>query len=542
MNSEQSKKPEKQNIFLPIILSLVLISGIWLGYFLSLKIGSSNGKNQNQQTSTNEKINSLLEFIDYQYVDTINKSDLVEKTVTAMLQSLDPHSSYIPAAEFDMSNETLEGNFDGIGVEFNIIRDTIRVINPIEGGPSEKVGIRAGDKLIKVGVENLTGEKITNKKVFEALRGKSGTMVNVTILRNGVKNPMPFKITRAAIPLYSLDAAYMTSGDIGYIKINKFAATTYNEYLKAFNELNKQGMKKLILDLRGNPGGYLNAAVDISDEFLTNGLQIVYTQGKANPKKTYRATQRGSFEKNNLVILIDEGSASASEIVAGAIQDNDRGLIIGRRSFGKGLVQDQMQLPDGSAIRLTVARYYTPTGRCIQKPYSDDKTDYYNEEFDRYQHGELLNADSIKLDKSKQYKTPEGKIVYGGGGIMPDVFVPIDTTKSNPFLNKVFYAGLINTFAFEYADKNRIELKKYTNSKTFINQFKITTAIFDEFYEYCKKQSIELGSLNKQQSNVALEPYLKALIGKNAFDKDAYYPIINKNDKCIIKAIEELLK
>jgi carboxyl-terminal processing protease len=334
----------------------------------------------------------------------------------------------------------------------------------------------------------------------------------------------------------------MTSGDIGYIKINKFAATTYNEYLNAFNDLNKQGMKKLILDLRGNPGGYLNAAVDITDEFLTNGLQIVYTQGKANPKKTYRATQRGSFEKNNLVILIDEGSASASEIVAGAIQDNDRGLIIGRRSFGKGLVQDQMQLPDGSAIRLTVARYYTPTGRCIQKPYSDDKTDYYNEEFDRYQHGELLNADSIKLDKSKQYKTPEGKIVYGGGGIMPDVFVPIDTTKSNPFLNKVFYAGLINTFAFEYADKNRSELKKYTNSKTFINQFKITTAIFDEFYEYCKKQSIELGSLNKQQSNVALEPYLKALIGKNAFDKDAYYPIINKNDKCIIKAIEELLK
>ncbi len=542
MNSEQSKKPEKQNIFLPIILSLVLISGIWLGYFLSVKIGSSNGKNQNQQTSTNEKINSLLEFIDYQYVDTINKSDLVEKTVTAMLQSLDPHSSYIPAAEFDVSNETLEGNFDGIGVEFNIIRDTIRVINPIEGGPSEKVGIRAGDKLIKVGVENLTGEKITNKKVFEALRGKSGTTVNVTILRNGVKNPMPFKITRAAIPLYSLDAAYMTSGDIGYIKINKFAATTYNEYLNAFNDLNKQGMKKLILDLRGNPGGYLNAAVDISDEFLTNGLQIVYTQGKANPKKTYRATQRGSFEKNNLVILIDEGSASASEIVAGAIQDNDRGLIVGRRSFGKGLVQDQMQLPDGSAIRLTVARYYTPTGRCIQKPYSDDKTDYYNEEFDRYQHGELLNADSIKLDKSKQYKTPEGKIVYGGGGIMPDVFVPIDTTKSNPFLNKVFYAGLINTFAFEYADKNRIELKKYTNSKTFINQFKITTAIFDEFYEYCKKQSIELGSLNKLQSNVALEPYLKALIGKNAFDKDAYYPIINKNDKCIIKAIEELLK
>jgi len=542
MNSEQTKKSQKIRFFLPIILSLVLISGIWLGYFLSIKIGSSNGKNQNHPTSVNEKINSLLEFIDYQYVDTINKSELVEKTVTAMLQSLDPHSSYIPAVEFEVSNETLEGNFDGIGVEFNIIRDTIRVINPIEGGPSEKVGIRAGDKLIKVGIENLTGEKITNKKVFETLRGKSGTTVNVTIIRNGVKNPMPFKITRAAIPLYSLDAAYMASGDIGYIKINKFAATTYDEYLKAFNDLNKLGMKKLILDLRGNPGGYLNAAVDISDEFLTKGLQIVYTEGKANPKKTYRATERGSFEKNNLVVLIDEGSASASEIVAGAIQDNDRGLIIGRRSFGKGLVQDQLQLPDGSAIRLTIARYYTPTGRCIQKPYSDDKTDYYNEEFDRYQHGELLNADSIKLDKSKQYKTPEGKIVYGGGGIMPDVFVPLDTAKSNPFLNKVFYAGLVNTFAFEFADKNRSELKKYSNSKTFINQFKITTAIFEEFYDYCKKQSIEIGILNKQRTNSALEPYLKALIGKNAYDKDAYYPIINKNDKCIIKAIEELSK
>ena len=542
MNSEQTKKSQKIRFFLPIILSLVLISGIWLGYFLSIKIGSSNGKNQNHPTSVNEKINSLLEFIDYQYVDTINKSELVEKTVTAMLQSLDPHSSYIPAVEFEVSNETLEGNFDGIGVEFNIIRDTIRVINPIEGGPSEKVGIRAGDKLIKVGIENLTGEKITNKKVFETLRGKSGTTVNVTIIRNGVKKPMPFKITRAAIPLYSLDAAYMASGDIGYIKINKFAATTYDEYLKAFNDLNKLGMKKLILDLRGNPGGYLNAAVDISDEFLTKGLQIVYTEGKANPKKTYRATERGSFEKNNLVVLIDEGSASASEIVAGAIQDNDRGLIIGRRSFGKGLVQDQLQLPDGSAIRLTIARYYTPTGRCIQKPYSDDKTDYYNEEFDRYQHGELLNADSIKLDKSKQYKTPEGKIVYGGGGIMPDVFVPLDTAKSNPFLNKVFYAGLVNTFAFEFADKNRSELKKYSNSKTFINQFKITTAIFEEFYDYCKKQSIEIGILNKQRTNSALEPYLKALIGKNAYDKDAYYPIINKNDKCIIKAIEELSK
>ena len=463
MDFDQPSQPKKSNVFLPIILSLVLIIGIWLGYFLTLKFSNGLNSQQNQHASSNEKINSLLDYIEYQYVDTINKPDLVEKTVTSMLQSLDPHSSYIPASEFETTNESLEGNFDGIGVEFNIIKDTIRVINPIEGGPSEKIGIKAGDKLIKVEGKNMTGPKITNKEVFEKLRGVSGSMVNVTMLRHGITKPLNFKIIRAAIPIYSLDAAYMVNPTIGYIKISKFAATTYDEYIKAFNELNKLGMKKLILDLRGNPGGYLNAAVDISDEFLINGLQIVYTQGKANPKKTYKATEKGSFEKNGLVILIDEGSASASEIVAGAVQDNDRGLIIGRRSFGKGLVQDQLQLPDGSAIRLTVARYYTPTGRCIQKPYTDDKTTYYNEEYDRYQNGELLNVDSIKLDKTKQYKTPEGKIVYGGGGIMPDVFVPIDTAKANSFLNKVFYVGAINTFAFEYSDKHRLDIQKYKN-------------------------------------------------------------------------------
>ena len=380
------------------------------------------------------------------------------------------------------------------------------------------------------------------KEVFEKLRGISGTAVNVTILRNGIKKPLNFKIIRDAIPLYSLDAAYIVKPTIGYMKISKFAATTYDEYIKAFNDLNKLGMKKLILDLRGNPGGYLNAAVDISDEFLVNGLQIVYTQGKANPKKTYKATEKGSFEKNEIVILIDEGSASASEIVAGAIQDNDRGLIIGRRSFGKGLVQDQLQLPDGSAIRLTVARYYTPTGRCIQKPYTDDKSIYYNEEYDRYQNGELLNADSIKLDKTKKYRTPEGKIVYGGGGIMPDIFVPIDTSKTNSFLNKVFYVGAINTFAFEYSDKHRNELKDFKTAENYINKFEITDQILNEFYLYCEYQKLFIEKIDKLKTDIALKPYLKAFIGRDAFNKDAYYPIINKNDKCINKAIEELSK
>ena len=542
MEFEQPKQPKNYNVFFPILVSLTLILGLWLGYFLSNRMQSNSSQTQNNSAATSDKINSLLDYIEYQYVDTINKKELVEKTVTSMLQSLDPHSSYIAASEFETVNEPLEGNFDGIGVEFNLIKDTIRVITPIEGGPSEKIGIKAGDKIVKVDGKIVAGVKITNKEVFDKLRGKSGSTVNVTILRNGINKPLSFNIVRDAIPLYSIDASYMVNPTIGYIKISKFAATTYDEYLKAFNALSKQGMKKLILDLRGNPGGYLNAAVDISDEFLVNGLQIVYTQGKSNPKKTYKATERGSFENNGLAILIDEGSASASEIVAGAIQDNDRGTIIGRRSFGKGLVQDQLQLPDGSAIRLTIARYYTPTGRCIQKPYSDDKSQYYSEEYERYEHGELLNADSIKLDKTKKYTTPEGKVVYGGGGIMPDVFVPLDTAKNNTFVNKVFYTGAINTFAFEYADKNRATLNAYQNAKNYIAQFEISNKILEEFYTYCDKQNTKLGSVNKEKTNQALKPYLKAFIGRDVFDKDAYYPIINQSDKCIIKATEVLSK
>jgi carboxyl-terminal processing protease len=542
MNFNEPTPPKKHNVFLPIVLSLVLVMGVWVGYFLSNRINSGSNFSQNRQASTNDKISSLLDYIEYQYVDTINKKELVEKTVTSMLQSLDPHSAYIPASEFDSVNEPLEGNFDGIGIEFNIIKDTIRVIVPIEGGPSEKIGIRAGDKIIKVDGKNVAGIKISNKEVFEKLRGKSGTVVAVALNRSGIKEPLEFKITRDAIPLYSLDASYMIKADIGYIKISKFAATTYQEYLKAFNDLSNQGMKKLILDLRGNPGGYLNAAVDISDEFLAKGLQIVYTQGKANPKKVYKATEHGSFENNPLVVLIDEGSASASEIVAGAVQDNDRGTIIGRRSFGKGLVQDQLQLPDGSAIRLTIARYYTPTGRCIQKPYSEDKNQYYNEEYERYINGELLSEDSIKLDKSIQYKTPEGKIVYAGGGIMPDVFVPIDTAKANTYLNKIFYSGAINTFAFEYADENRAKLKQFGSAKNYIVKFEITPDILEKFYNYCTAKDLPLNNKMKEKTSDALRPYLKAFIGRDVFDKDAYYPILNQNDKCILKATEVLYK
>lgn len=542
---DQFNQPEekpKNNPFLPLYFSLVLVAGIAGGYFFSFNntMPGSAGKSQGGNVYT--KITSLLEYIKLDYVDTINEKQLVEKTVTSMLQSLDPHSAYIPAEDFAQVNETLEGNFEGIGVEFNIINDTIRVITPISGGPSEKLGIKAGDKIIKVEGKSVAGIKISNKEVFEKLRGKEGSVVLVSILRSGVKAPIDFKITRGEIPLYSIDISYMVKPGIGYMKISRFAATTYEEYLSSFNDLSKKGMKKLILDLRGNPGGFLKAAVDIADEFLMSGLQIVYTEGRSNPKKVYRSTERGSFENNPLVILIDEGSASASEIVAGAVQDNDRATIIGRRSFGKGLVQDQRDLPDGSAVRLTVARYYTPTGRCIQKPYEHGTEEYYQEEIERYNDGELIKADSNKLDKSKKFVTPGGKIVYGGGGIMPDVFVAMDTAKYSAFVNKLFYTGSITEFGFAYTDKHRNELLKNYTAEKFVKEYSLNDKVISEFYALVQQKKIEIPHSEKDKSNANLKQLIKALIGRNLYDKDAYYPIINQTDNSIKKAIEVLEK
>ncbi len=541
-DSYQSGEKPKINPFLPLYFSVILVIGIGAGYFLSFNspIPGYGGKSQNDNAYS--KITSLLEYIKLDYVDTINEKQLVERTVTSMLQSLDPHSSYIPASDFAQVNESLEGNFEGIGIEFNIINDTIRVITPISGGPSEKLGIRAGDKIVKVDGKNIAGIKITNKEVFEKLRGKEGSEVSVSVLRAGVATAIDFKITRGEIPLYSIDISYIVKPGIGYMKISRFAATTYEEYLAAFNDLTKKGMKKLILDLRGNPGGFLKAAVDIADEFLMNGLHIVYTEGRANPKKVYKSTERGSFENSPLVILIDEGSASASEIVAGAVQDNDRATIIGRRSFGKGLVQDQRDLPDGSAVRLTVARYYTPTGRCIQKSYEKGTEEYYQEEIGRYSDGELVSADSNKFDKSKKFITPGGKIVYGGGGIMPDVFVSLDTAKYSHFVNRLFYTGLITEFGFSYSDKHRDELtKKYTADK-FVTDFVLSDNIIVEFYELLQKKKVEIPDSERTKSTANLKQLIKALIGRNLYDKDAYYPIINQTDNSIKKAIEVLEK
>ncbi len=522
----------------PLIYSCLLMAGISIGSLI-FRERKAEKFTSNPHASVG-KIDNVLDFIQQNYVDTINRNKLEENTLIAMLNQLDPHSEYIPAADLQQVNEPLQGNFDGIGVEFNIVNDTICVVHPIQGGPSEKVGVKAGDRIVKVEGKNVAGIKITNKKVFEALRGKKGTKVKVTVKRESIKENIDFIISRGEIPIYSIDAAFLAEPTIGYIKISRFAVATYDEFRKAFNKLSKQGMKKLILDLRGNGGGYLNAAVDISDEFLSKGMMIVYTQGKASQKKTYTATEKGSFENAPLVVLIDEGSASASEIVSGALQDNDRATIIGRRSFGKGLVQEQIEIPDGSAIRLTTARYYTPSGRCIQKSYSKGLDAYYNEEYDRFTNGELLSADSIHFADSLKYKTVSGKTVYGGGGIMPDVFVPIDTSFRSSYLNKVSYKGIISDFAFNYTDKHRAELLKNKNAKNFAKNFNPSAALLENFVEYAQKQGVEKNDVQLKKSAVYLLNQLKALIGRNLYDNDAYFPLILKDDKAFRAAVLKL--
>jgi carboxyl-terminal processing protease len=539
--SPENNSRKKINPFMPLFFALVLAAGVAIGYFLTFGSALGNGTATYHSTSKPNKINNLLDYIVMQYVDTVNRDQLENKTIVSMLRSLDPHSDFIPAEDFSAVNEPLEGNFDGIGIEFNIISDTIRVVSPIIGGPSEKIGLKAGDRIVKVNGKSVAGVNVTNKQVFEKLRGKSGTTVTVSIVREGVPKPLDFEITRGKIPIHSIDVAYMVEPGIGFIKISRFASTTYDEYLDAFNALSQKGMKKLILDLRGNGGGFLRTAVELADEFLADGLQIVYTEGKAHPKKVYKASSKGGFENNELVVLIDEGSASASEIVAGALQDNDRATIIGRRSFGKGLVQDQVDLPDGSAIRLTIARYYTPTGRSIQKPYDKSLDAYFNEEYERYEHGELYNADSMRLDKSKQYHTPGGKTVYGGGGIVPDVFVSLDTMKYNASVNRLYYSGILNTFAFEYTDRHRSQLKsQYKSANDFITKFSITEKEIRSLKDYMAAKKTNGVHFNGKEQGFS--QVLKALIGRNLYDKDAYYPIINENDSAIIKAVEVLSK
>jgi carboxyl-terminal processing protease len=541
MEKETVNNSSKNRVFiyLPIILSLAIIIGIGIGYLFSFK--NDTGKTILSQDK-NGKIEKVLEYIEQHYVDKISSDSLADLTLSTLLSNLDPHSEYIPASELQAVNEPLEGNFDGIGVEFNILRDTITVVNPISGGPSEKVGIKAGDKIIFVNNEKVAGVKISNQQVFKKLRGERDTKVKVKIKRGNNSQLTEFTITRGEIPIFSIDAAYMINASIGYIKINRFSANTYKEYLDAFNKLKKLGLKKLIIDVRGNGGGYLNAAVDIIDELLPKGTRIVYTEGQASPRKDYKATDKGGFENESVVVLIDEGSASASEILAGAIQDNDRGVIIGRRSFGKGLVQEQMEMPDGSALRLTTARYYTPTGRCIQKSYSNGKEKYYEEEYNRFENGELLSVDSIKFADSLKFKTPSGKIVYGGGGIMPDLFVGLDTTFRSAWLNKIVYSGIISDFALNYVNENREQLIESYTSKKFQTDFVVNKVVFDEFLKFCELSKIKTETSGLKKSENYIKTQLKAIMSRYLFGNENYYQISQENDKVILKALELLNK
>ncbi len=524
--------------FLPLFFALVLVVGIFIG----IRLNRNSQQNQLLQMFSNEhgnqnKLDELLNYVLREYVDTLNRDSLTDKTIETLLGNLDPHSAYIPAADLQATNEPLNGNFEGIGVEFNLLRDTIYVVTAIPGGPSEKAGIKSGDKIIFVDGKKVAGIGITNEMVFKNLKGKGGTIVNIGLLRFGTSKIEYFKITRGKIPIYSIDASYMMDSITGFVKISRFASTTFIEFESALAKLDKLGMKQLILDLRGNPGGYLDAAIDICDEFLPKGKMIVYTQGKNRPRQNSTATEQGRFEQQKLVILIDENSASASEIVAGAIQDNDRGTIIGRRSFGKGLVQEQNEFKDGSAIRLTIARYYTPSGRSIQKPYTNGNIeDYYNEEMERYDSGELVNADSVKLNKKLKYTTPAGKIVYGGGGIMPDYFIPIDTTKLSRYISELLYKNIINDFALEYVNKNRANLK-YASAKEFNQKFVVSASLVNELKAYANKNNIKTKANDFEKGLDVLSNQLKAYIAKDIFNQEAWFFVKNSHDDACKRAL-----
>lgn len=534
---------KNSNPFLPLFFALVLVVGIFIG----IKLNRNSQQSQllemfSNETHTGNKLDELLDYVIREYVDTLDRDSLTDQTIETLVGNLDPHSAYIPASDLQATNEPLNGNFEGIGVEFNILRDTIYVVTAIPGGPSEKAGIKSGDKIIFVDGKKVAGIGITNDMVFKNLKGKGGTIVKIGVLRFGTNNIEYFKIIRGKIPIFSVDASYMMTNETGFIKISRFASTTYKEFSDALQKLQNHGMKKLILDLRGNPGGFLDAAIDISDEFLPKGKMIVYTQGKNRPRQNSIASQKGQFEKQDLVILIDENSASASEIVAGAIQDNDRGIIIGRRSFGKGLVQEQSEFKDGSAIRLTIARYYTPAGRCIQKPYENGHIeDYYHDEMDRYDSGELVNADSVKLNKKLKYTTPAGKIVYGGGGIMPDYFIPIDTTKLSKYISELLYKNIINDFALEYVNKNRAKLK-FSTVEEFNVQFEVNNALINELKAYATKNNVKSSPNDLGKGFTLLSTHLKAYIAKDIFNQEAWFYIKNASDEACIKALATLSK
>ena len=475
------------------------------------------------------------------YVDSVDENRLVEEAIIKMLAQLDPHSTYNNAEEVKKMNEPLQGNFEGIGVQFQMIEDTLLVVQPVSNGPSEKVGILAGDRIIAVNDSAIAGVKMSTEDIMSRLRGEKGSEVKLTIVRRGVNEPLFFTVKRDKIPILSLDAAYMIQPRTGYIRINRFGATTAEEFLKALKELQKKGMKDLILDLQGNGGGYLNAAIDLANEFLQQKDLIVYTEGRAARRSNFHAKGNGKFKDGRLVVLVDEYSASASEIVTGAIQDWDRGVVVGRRTFGKGLVQRPIDLPDGSMIRLTIARYYTPSGRSIQKPY-DSTVDYNKDLIERFNHGELMNADSIHFPDSLKVQTKKlGRTVYGGGGIMPDYFVPIDTTLYTDYHRNLVAKGAVIKFTMQFIEGHRKELKnKYKKFESFDEKFVVDDDMLAILKEIGEKEGVKFNEEQYQKSLPLIKTQLKALIARDLWDMNEYFRVMNTTNESIQKALEIL--
>ena len=496
---------------------------------------------QGTQSSTLQrglsKFRQILTYVDNDYVDEVDTEAILDEAITTMLEKLDPHTSYISKEDREIMRSQLEGNFEGIGIEFNIFKDTIHVVAPLSGGPSIKVGLQSGDKIVKVDNELVAGVGFQNRDVINRLRGKKGSVVVVTIKRKGVEELMDFSIERDVIPQFSLDVAYMVDEKVGYMKISRFSATTYIEFKEGLRRLTEEGMEQLILDLTGNPGGYLDRAVDLVDELLEDDKIIVYTQGKEDRyNEKHYSKKGGDFEDGSLILLIDEGSASASEIVSGAIQDHDRGLIVGRRSYGKGLVQLPISLDDGSELRLTISRYYTPSGRCIQKPYTEDIEEYHNEYSARFESGEVYNADSIKVNDSLVFHTSKGRVVYGGGGIVPDHFVPIDTTINSPLLNRLFSSNSIAEFSLGYFEEHREKLEKM-GLKKFISSFDISDKILKDFLQSAKTNGVVFSDKELNKSEGQIKTFLKANIGRGIWNNEGFYPVVNEQNKLFQTAL-----
>lgn len=516
-----------------------ILSFIILSVFTLNSIKAQSHFNEMDQVETTKKLSALMHIINNFYVDTLDMSKVTEKAIIYTLKELDPHSAYISKDDVEKANEPLEGSFEGVGLTFQLFKDTILVISPIPGGPSDKVGIMAGDKIITVDGEDAFGKEIDNEWVMDHLRGKKGTMVTVGIYRKNNKEILDFTIVRDEIPINSMDAAFMLDKETGYIKLNRFAKNSLGEVNTAIADLKAKGMQNLVFDLRGNSGGYLGTAMSIADEFLKANELIVYTEGLNSPRQELDATLGGNFEEGKLVILINEGSASASEIVAGAVQDWDRGMIVGRRSFGKGLVQRPFKLPDGSQVRLTVARYHTPSGRYIQSPYNDGSEEYYKDFMSRMESGELMHPDSITFPDSLKYKTKGGRTVYGGGGIMPDIFIPFDSTRYNQLFTSLIRKGVINGFVNEYLDDNRKFLqKKFPDFKKFNSDFKFTDEEYNTFILKGEENEV-ITEENKSSLNAAfVQLQLKALIARNLYETGSYFEVLAPSDHEINKALE----